>query len=959
MTRLASSTLFALWAALLLAGTAPAAGTITPTDRGAVAETDRYKAEFKDGTLTSFVNKLTGEEYLDQAANMEAVLPHLPSGLGTQHEPAELAAARTLFDSPWGEQPPTSTWPNQHFADSQSRLEVEAEAAKATLRYAGLTDGSRRFDDETLALELEIDGAKGVLLVTPAVAAPRGGVYGSGFALGSLAPEVTVEAPIFEGMRLDRQMLPMLWINSWGSFWDYSFAALNGSRTGAVGLWCQDPETRTHKTLFYLLDGQRLSLAVQSMNLPPFKDQTACKAMTWRLQAFDKGWWQAAARFRDWRNEHLKFAPRPAWGREICGMITGTQGAGGVHIIPYVEASFPGVPVSRVVAWLPDVRRAGFDKNHADNSPYPAFKDDLQLYKQAGMKTITYLIPTIMWGADAKTDREKVGLQLSKEAYTASPFQDDDKVVHRYFDQNHLGHAGWQRWMLDWVKEYIQDYGTDGIYHDQSYFAPIDNRGLVNGMTSPQGYADYFFKAQAENPDSIHATEHLTEINISGASIGLGCGIHWGTPGYNQTNTIGPPGSMCWQRIKRASSVTNALHYPHGRLVAFPHMSSFKSGRARFNHGMDQVERRGDFPGFNVYDHFGGLFNFYGKPGEKWLVPLEQWANELWLDHERQYLFVKHGLEADFPADQERQVLSHFGGLSGEQFHYEETPWGTAFVELKDGGRRVHYARIQGVSRAAGAGTILGWPCYDEEGPAGLDPEIVYVVDGSLSRPAAFFRLPADAKATVRDGYAADNLAWMQLAPAAGAEPREVTVQLESPRPPVAVWVNGNRVSAAAKEGGWTISARTDATVVALLAEPPAGFDALPGNAPLVRHVEAETRRDFFKPTAFATDVAQKDGRLTIGQRRSEGVLNFAERPPQEQTHIPLKASTKGVLRFGPATLGKPVNEKLGATVTWWLNGKPVTPGDKGLEIPLEAGETAVVSILATAEVTCPVEWKP
>jgi hypothetical protein len=188
----------------------------------------------------------------------------------TARSRASLAAARTLFDSPWGEQPAGSSWPNQHFADSKSRLEVKAEAAKATLVYTGLTDGTRRFDDETLALDVEIDGPTGDLLVTPVATAPRGGVYGSGFAVASLAPDVTVEAPIFEGLRLDRHMLPMLWTNAWGSFWDYSFLALNGAKAGAVGLWCQDPETRTHKTLFYLVDGQRLSLAVQSMNVPPF-----------------------------------------------------------------------------------------------------------------------------------------------------------------------------------------------------------------------------------------------------------------------------------------------------------------------------------------------------------------------------------------------------------------------------------------------------------------------------------------------------------------------------------------------------------------------------------------------------------------------------------------------------------------------------------------------------------------
>ena len=411
-------------AVALCVSAALAENAVTPTERGAVAETDRYRAEFRDGPLASFLNKLTGEEYLDPAIKMDAVLPHLPSGLGTQYAPAELAAARKLYDSPWGEQPVTNVWPNQHWAYGNSQFAYQAsqvagrESQVATLTYTGLTDGQRRFDDETLTLALEIDKETGDLLVTPESVAPRGGVYGAGFALASLVPEVTVEAPIFEGVRLDRHMLPNLNINFWGSFWDYSFVALNGAKSGAVGLWCQDKETRIHKTLFYLVDGERLTLSVQAMNIPPFKELKSCKTMTWRLQAFDQGWWQAAARFRDWRQANIKFAPRPEWAKQIAGMITGTQGAGGVHIIPYVESMLPGVPPSRVIAWLPDVRAAGFDKNHANNTPYPKFKEDLQLYKQAGMKTITYLIPTIMWGADAKTDREKAGLQFSKEAYT-------------------------------------------------------------------------------------------------------------------------------------------------------------------------------------------------------------------------------------------------------------------------------------------------------------------------------------------------------------------------------------------------------------------------------------------------------------------------------------------------------------------------------------------------------------
>ncbi len=932
---------------------------ITPTERGAIAETDRYRAEFRDGTLASFLNKLTGEEYLDPATKMDGILPHLPSGMGTQHEAAEREGARKLYDSPWGELPIDSTWPNQHYADGGSGFRVQGSGLKAELTYTGLTDGKQRFDDETFTLALEIDQDTGDLLVTPAAEAPRGGVYGVGFALAPLASEVTVEAPIFEGVRLDRHMIPTLWVNFWGSFWDYSFLALNGEKAGAVGLWCQDPELRIHKNLFYLVDGERLTLAVQAMNIPPFNQHTDSRPMTWRLQAFDAGWWQAVARFRDWRQQNIRFAPRPDWAREISGMITGTQGAGGIHIIPYVQEFFPGVPLHRILAWLPDVRRAGFDKNHADNTPYDTFKQDLQLYKDAGMRTVTYLIPTIMWAADAQTDREKKGLQFSKEAMTTSPFQEDDKVVHnQFYDQNHLGHAGWQRWFLDWVREYIRDHGTDGIYHDQSYLIPIDNRGLINGMTTPQGFADYFYKAQAESPGSLHTTEHLTEVNITGASMGLGSGIHWGSPGYNVHDRIGPEGSMSWQRIKRASPIVNALHYPQGAIMAFPHMSGFNNGEVRFHHGMDQVERRGDFPGDNLYAHFGRLYNHHRPAGERFLMPFDQWANGLWLDRERQYLFLKHALRATFPETWERQVLTYFAGVEGEEFRYEAFPWGTAFVQIEDGKRIVHYARIQESTRAPGAGTILGWPCYDAEGPAGLDPAVIYIVDGALPRPEAWFTLPAEAAAVVHDGYANETMAWMALSPAGEAAVAETAVLLSAPQAPVAVWVDGRRVEPTASGRQWRIPARTDSVVLALLAEPPAGFDALADNRPLTRHLVAATRRDLFKPAAFAQDLTQRDGVLTMGRNRSQHTFNFPSRHPLYQTHIPVKAPADGVLHLGPAQLGKPFDQNVPAYLAVRVNGKEIKPGENGIELPMKAGEVGVLSVAASAEVSCTLEWK-
>ena len=92
--------LLALWLLVLGAQAAePIGGTaarIDKTGRGAIAETARFRAEIRDGVLVSFFNKLTGEEYLAKAARPDGLLPHLPSGLGTQHTDSERESAQAF-----------------------------------------------------------------------------------------------------------------------------------------------------------------------------------------------------------------------------------------------------------------------------------------------------------------------------------------------------------------------------------------------------------------------------------------------------------------------------------------------------------------------------------------------------------------------------------------------------------------------------------------------------------------------------------------------------------------------------------------------------------------------------------------------------------------------------------------------------------------------------------------------
>jgi hypothetical protein len=925
-------------AASLIVGASVCRAGITPSERGAAVETERYRAEFREGVLTGFLNKLTKEEYLSKDAKTETLVPHLPTGLGTQNAVPERDAARQLFMWPWGEQPVDTNWPNQHFPDAKSAFTFSAkDDANAVLTYKDLTNGKDRFADETFALEVAVDAKTGDLLVTPSVESPRGGVYGCGLTLSALAPEVTVEAPIFEGVRLDRHMQPMLWANRWANVWDYAFVALNGEKTGAVGLWCQDAELKYYKTLFYLVNAQGLSLAVQAMNIPPFDGLKTSKPVTWRMQAFDKSWAQAAARFRDWRLQNVKIAPRPDWVKKLSFMTFGMQKTDPHNTLPWLERFFEGKNLDRVIVWAPDVRAAGFDKNHANNTPYEGFKEDTKKYKEKNLKLMVYLQPMIMWGADPKTDRERQGLKLAREADTRTPFLASNNVVVAYQDQHHLGYPGWQRWFLDWVKEYIQADGANGIYHDQSYICPIDVRGPINGMTASQGMADYFYKAATENPDSIHGTEHMMEVNNVGASLGLGCGILWGTPGYETKNQIGPRGSMNWQRIEKASPVCNALHYPNGAIFAFPHVSSFGKGPIRFHHGMDQVERRGDLPAIGCWEYPSYM-----------RVPFEFWANEMWLDRQRALLFVRNGLRPAFPEDWDRKVLSYFKGANGEDFRYEELPWGSAFAQYKDGKRIVHYARITGVTRAAVAGAIVDWPCYDDQGPAGLDPAITYCLDGSLARPAAWFSLATTNDACVRDGSVNEAVAFMELAPLQGKESKTCQLILNSSGEPKAVWVDGVRIKPAASGKQWKFEAKSGSFVAALLREPPAGFSPIATNMALNRCVTGATKRDFYKSAAFTGDLAQKSNVVQMCQAR--GAINFTQ-PKEFQTHIPVKAPADGgdgILRIGKVMPGK-----------WRINGKPVTPGANGTEVPLKAGELALISCYAEAAGSCAFNWTP
>jgi hypothetical protein len=907
---------------------------IAPVDRGARIVTDRYQVEIRDGVVVSILNKLTGEEYLDPYVNLNNIVRHLPGGLGSQATDTEREAAATLYKWPWWEHPAASIWPNHHSPSAASKCEFKAkDDSHATVVYTGLTDGTKPYPDETLSLELAIDTDTGDLLITPIANSPRKGVYSSSLTVSALGPAITAEAPIFDGVRLDRNMQPMLWVNQWGGYWDYAFLAFNGYKKGAVAVWCQDPELKYYKYLDYLINQEGISFSFTGMNLPPFDDLKEAGTVTWRIQAFDKGWSQAVARFRDWRLKNVKIASRPDWAKQISFVNGGVNAS--KSWVDLLETYLGPSNLDRTITFGATIRGEGFDQNHANNTPYKGFKEDMKYWKQKGPKMMAYLQPMIMWSPSPKGDRETAAVEAHKKADTVSVFQKPREAKSQpYIDQHHLGQPDWQRWFLDWVKEYIQDYGSDAVYHDQSYHCPVDARGLaIGGMTSPQGMADYFYKAQTENPNSIHGTEHMTEVNNVGASLGIGSGILWGTAE-----------SMRRQRIDHPSPICNALHYPNGAIFSFPHYSQITSRNLqRIHWGMNISEGRGEL----AYAAIQGA----DAAASQGLV------NERWMDVLRSHTFVHKGLHAVFPEDWDRSVLSYFKGAKGEDVRYVKTAWGSAFIEITGNATNLLYGRIHGTPYARAEGGVYGWPLYNAKGPAGLNPSRYYVLDPNLKRPAAYFSSnnqfsPSLYEGYVDEGFTTDAFAYLKI------KPREDilniitydSVVLNAPAEPKAVYVNGAVVKPhLVTNGQWKIDFQLTGPVaiVALLKDGPEGFDKIAAGT-----VGRTMADDWMIDQAVATFGTNAVKATTNGFSCDRSLVLAPIRAPADQGDGTLKVS------FSSASAGGKVE----------FNGveKPVAPipGTNRtvvaeIALPLKAGEQGLLAFRPGGRVSVSCQWTP
>jgi hypothetical protein len=168
--------------------------------------------------------------------------------------------------------------------------------------------------------------------------------------------------------------------------------------------------------------------------------------------------------------------------------------------------------------------------------------------------------------------------------------------------------------------------------------------------------------------------------------------------------------------------------------------------------------------------------------------------------------------------------------------------------------------------------------------------------------------------------------------------------------------VDGKAVKPTATGGNrWAIAVNRDSFVAALFQEPPTGFASVATSPILCRCVDRVTRRDILRPSFLAGAVTA----LNNGVRIEPMQQKVGSIQSESQVHIPLKAPASGILRISTAEVPPPACRLNGNATAFVSSTAANQKKVDSMEIPMQSGEAALLSLSPTVAGTFNFEWLP
>ncbi|MBR6372474.1 MAG: hypothetical protein IKS20_04770 [Victivallales bacterium] len=618
-----------------------------------------------------------------------------------------------------------------HFPDSRSKLITEKKGGAFIASWTGLGDSVEFFPDDKVIISFEED-RNGALAMTAKGYSASKGVFGIAVPLENINGQGRFILPSFGGLEHDACGEPgIISLQDSGTFYEAKIMTYELGDS-ALGFWYQDDTFRPYFTFFGR--GKENSWFAMELNtLLPYDDTTEVKTPPFFLDAFDDaGWLAAATPYRNWYQARFanEIAKRDAipWANKINAIADGKLSEASAKRIKEL------MPPECVLLHTWQARKLGFTAGVPDYTLRDEYPGEVALAHKHGFKMMCYVCALCAeyqskaWKADNVGDfflTRKLNINSYKGQKSAADenmvgtlnaAQGKDQFANIKPGKLIYGDPlspGWRKYIVGKVKEVNTSSGTDANYQDTLGCTSENGNGYVDGLSGAQGnctLAKAFLEAM---PNTPMASEYGPEPIAHTVKWPLNYAQFWAWRPFRK-----------W-RIHRQHPMTAYLYGYR------PWIPVINTGDAFHKHLVSAVSDATN--GMGMFSPSGDIDIRNG------------FADHLTL---RSSIFTTRHLVPYFPKDRyPAGVRSMYQDDKGGLYRYCDDG---RLQQMLDANGKPLYGRVDCASSVKAPGLYLpGWPCQDEDGIYGLNPDENY---------ALFPRGKDEIRATVSFGKVPENV---------------------------------------------------------------------------------------------------------------------------------------------------------------------------------------------------------
>ncbi len=613
------------------------------------------------------------------------------------------------------------------FANDKSKLSVNRSGNTVKAIWTGLSDSVDFFPKDYIELNITED-SNGALEIRSAASLADRGVFGIQIPLDNLNGNGTFILPSFGGLKYKASGSPaLIGFQDTGLFYEAKFMAYMLNNT-ALGYWYEDPKFGPYFIMFHR-GKNASSFAIEINNLMPFENYSKIATPPLKIDTFANADWVAAATpYRTWyRKTFAKdIAKRDsiAWANKIYAISDN-----GIGNDATLNAIKKFIKPENVLLHVWQARKLGFTTNIPDYTLRDNYPGDVARAHKHGFNVMCYVCSLCAVYKSPQWEKDNVSSFFFTRKNNISSYHGSKNA----FDENLMGtltaakgkdqfghlkkgaflygdplSKGWRNYFVNICKTIKAQSATDAYYQDTLGCTSENGNGIIDGMAGAQGNSALARDLAAGLPTTPMASEFGPEPIAFAVKWPLNYPQVWGNKKFR-------------------------TYRMHNQIPLSVYLFGYRTWIPTINAG-------DDFHKHLVVacsDGSGGLGMFSAGPD---MNTVAGYTDHMLL---RSKVYADNQLEPYFPQDKyPANINAMYKGADGGIFKYYDD--GNLQIMYDPAGKPL-YGRVDGLASVKVKGLKLpGWPCADDEGIYGLNPQNYYALFPTDAKPAEinFGKLP-------------------------------------------------------------------------------------------------------------------------------------------------------------------------------------------------------------------------